>query len=282
MPRLPRLLALLLIAPLLTGLLVACGDDGDEKEPTATAPAAEETATEAPPTTPEATEPEPTDTSAGLIPFDSVHYVVDLEITIAQPGEAEETFISGQVEGDYVAPDSHAFTNTFEFGGLSGTEEIVIIGDDAWIREGQGDWTATSRLASEIADTIDLTSADPGFLSATDLAEGISALDSEAESINGVQTRRYHIPREAIETLSEILGEDFLADTAGLEDFEMTVWLDEETDGLVRAELTATASPDIFGDDAGFNLAENATVTISMTIDVTQINDPDIEIEPPV
>ena len=106
-----------------------------------------------PPTTPEATEPEPTE-SAGLIPFDSLHYVVDLEITIAQPGEAEETFISGQVEGDYVAPDSHAFTNTFEFGGLSGTEEIVIIGDDAWIREGQGDWTATSRLASEIADTI--------------------------------------------------------------------------------------------------------------------------------
>ena len=231
--------------------------------------------------TPEATEPEPTE-SAGLIPFDSLHYVVDLEITIAQPGEAEETFISGQVEGDYVAPDSHAFTNTFEFGGLSGTEEIVIIGDDAWIREGQGDWTATSRLASEIADTIDLTSADPGFLSATDLAEGIGALDSEPDSINGVQTRRYHIPKEAVQTLSEILGEDFLADTAGLEDFEMTVWLDEETDGLVRAELTATASPDIFGGDAGFNLAEDATVTISMTIDVTQINDPDIEIEPPI
>ena len=78
------------------------------------------------------------------------------------------------------------------------------------------------------------------------------------------------------------MGEDFLADTAGLEDFEMTVWLDEETDGLVRAELTATAGPDIFGDDAGFNLADDATVTVSMTINVTQINDPDIEIEPPV
>lgn len=281
MPRFPRLLALLIVAPLLAALVAACGDDGDEKEPTATAPAAEETATEAPPTTPEATEPEPTE-SAGLIPFDSLHYVVDLEITIAQPGEADETFISGQIEGDYVAPDSHAFSNTFEFGGLSGTEEIVIIGDDAWIREGQGDWTATSRLAPEIVNTLDLTSADPGFLSATDLAEGISALDSEPDSVNGVQTRRYQIPKEAIETLSEILGEDFLADTAGLEDFEMTVWLDEETDGLVRAELTATASPDIFGDDAGFNLAEDATVTISMTIDVTQINDPAIEIEPPI
>src|SRR3990170_734705 len=152
MPRFPRLFALLIIAPLLAALIAACGDGGDEGEPTATAPAAEETATEVPLATPGATEPEPTDTSAGLIPFDSVHYVVDLEITIAQPGEADETFISGQVEGDYVAPDSHAFTNTFEFGGLSGTDEIVIIGDDAWIREGQGDWTATSRLASEIAD----------------------------------------------------------------------------------------------------------------------------------
>ena len=269
--------ALLLGFVLLAGLAAACGDDeGEEAEPAATAV---EEATEEEPTEEEAGE---TVAPGGAAPFDSFHYTVDLEMNVTQPGEEEQSFISGQVEGDFVAPDSHAFSTTFEFAGLSGTQEAVIIGDDAWIREGEGDWLATTASDPNIQDALSLTSADPEFLQDQQFAEDLAALDSEEETRNGVQTRRYHIPKESVETLVDLLGEGFLQDAAGLEEFEMTVWLEEETDMLVRAELTATASPELFGEEAGLSLAEGGSVTISMVVDVSQINDESIEIEPPI
>ena len=280
-PRLP--LALLLTSlVLLAGVAFACGGDGDDDaaEPTATEEERDTTPAEADDGEP-TDEPEPTQASSGEPPFDSYHYTVDLAFTVEDAGDTEGTSISGSVEGDFVAPDSHSFTSSFEFAGIGVTQEAVIIGDDAWYREGSGDWTATTVSDPQVQDALSLSSADPGFLQDQEFASDISALDSEAETLNGVETRRYHIPKEAIETLAELLGEDFLEDAAGLEDFEMTVWLEDETGGLVRAEFTATASPDVFGAGAPFDLSAGATVSITMTINVTQINDESIEIEPP-
>jgi hypothetical protein len=276
-----RLLTLLLGAFLLLGL-AACGggDDGDEDgdEPTATAPVA----TEAPDGTEPTDEPDATSEPLGESPFDSYHYTVDLEFTILAPGEEDQAFVTGRVEGDFVAPDRHAFETSFEFAGLSVTEEAVLIGDDAWIRMGGGDWRATSRSDPDVVDAIELTSADPGFLDDTDFAQDLAALDSTPEEINGVQTRRYFIPSEAVDTLVDLLGEDFLADTAGLQEFEMTVWLEEETGALVRAEFDALAGPEILADGSGFDLPEDASAQVVMVIDRTQINDSGISIEPPI
>lgn len=285
MKRLVNALGLLAGLLLVLGLLTACGGGDGETEPTDTPEATE--ALEADETQePDgmATEPpEPGTTSepAAGSPFDSFHYTVDLAFTVSEPGGEDEVFISGQVEGDFVAPDSHAFATTFSFAGLSATQEVVIIEGDAWIREGSGDWTETTALDPEIQDALDLSSADPGFLQDPEFADDLARLDSEPDTINGVETRRYFISREAVETLAALLGEDFLGDTSGIEEFEMTVWLEEETDALIRAELTVTASPELMAEGAPFDLDPDAELTISMFIDVTQINDPDIEIEPP-
>ncbi len=242
MQRFVRIFTLLVSVLLLVGLIAAACGDGDEQEA------------------------EPTATTAAEAPETA----------------AEQTFISGQVEGDFVAPDSHSFTSTFEFAGISGSQEVVIIGNDAWTREGAGDWTKTTADDPEVQDATDLTSADPEFLFSEDLAEGIAVLESEPETIDGVETRRYHIPMEAVEAIVGLLGEEFLEDAGGLEEFEMTVWLEEQSGALVRAELNATAGPEIFGGDAGFDLSPDASAIISMTINLTQINDPDIRIEPPI
>lgn len=267
----------LLAGVLIVGWLLAACNGGGGAEPTVADPTAAE------PPAVETTEPtEAPAAPRGAGPFESFHYTVDLALTIFGAGEDGGPFISGQVEGDFVAPDSHAFTSTFELAGLSGTQEVVIIDDDAWIREGAGDWTHTTIFDPDIQDAIGLTSADPEFLQDQGFAQDIAILDSEAETINGVETRRYHVPKEAVQALVDLLGEDFLEDAAGLGEFEMTVWLEKETGMLVRAELTASVGPDLLGEGIGLGLAGDGEVGISMVVNVTQINDPDIAIEPPI
>lgn len=274
MPRFLRIFAFLSGLLLLAGLAFACGDGGEEAKPTATAT---EEATEEP----EPTATEETEAPQAEYPFQRFHYTVEMDFTISAPGEGEETAISGRIEGDFVAPDSHAFTSRFEFGGLSGTQEVVIIGNDAWIREGSGEWRATSRSDPDVQGALDLTSADPGFLQDPEFAQDISVLESTPETIGGIQTRRYHIPKEAVDTLVELLGEEFLQDASGLEEFEMTVWLEEESGTLIRAELIATASPELLGEEETFDLPPGATVNVSMTISLSRFDDPTIEIVPP-
>ena len=268
MQRSLRIFALLI--GVLVLLLAACTSDSTSETPPTTAPppAAEPTDTPEPP-------------AGKPVAFESFHYTVDLEVTIGE-GDDSEPFISGRVEGDFVAPGSHAFSNTFAFAGLSTTQEVVIIDDQAWIRGGSGDWRETTVFDPDVLDAIGLTSADPEFLQDQQFADDIAILDSEPETINGVETRRYHIPKDAVQALVDLLGDDFLEDAAGLEEFEMTVWLEEETDTLVRAELTASVAPELLGEDSGLSLADSGPVTISMLIDVTQIDDPAIQVEPPI
>lgn len=277
MPRLFRLAALLLALFALIAVASACtgggGGKDDAADPTPTA-----TATEEP-----SSDETPSGGPAGASPFESYHYTVDLEFSIEGAGADEGGVISGLVEGDFTAPDSHSFRTTFDIAGLSATEEAVIIGDRAWFRSSGDEWRATTRDDPDVVSAIDLTSADPGFLTASDLAASLAALDSEIEERNGVSTQRYHIPRDAVEALTALLGDEFLQDTSGLTDFEMTVWLEEESGALVRAEFSATATPDIFaGDPAGFDLPPDATLIISMVIDLTRINDGSISIEAPI
>lgn len=261
----------LLVGILTVGWLLAACSGGGGTEPGSPVPTATEPSSS-----------EPTSVASVPPPFDSFHYTVDLELTISEPDEGGQSFIALQIEGDFTAPDSHSFVSTFQFAGLSGTEEVVIVGDDAWIREDGGEWTQTTLSSRDIQDAISLSSADPDFLQDQQFAEDLAALDSETETINGVETRRYHIPKDTIEAIADLLGEGFLEDAAGIEEFEMTVWLEEESAALIRAELTATASPELFGDDQGFGLATDGTVDMSMIVNVTQINDSEIEIEPPI
>jgi hypothetical protein len=276
MPRLPRLFVLVVLVLSLSVVAFGCKNGGGKKSSTPTSTAA------ASPTAGDLT-PVETPVGAQALPFDSFHYVIDVNFTITQGGETDQSLIGLNVEGDYVGPNSHSYSNSFEFSELSGTQDVIIIGPDAWLREGSGNWTATTADAPEILDTVSLSSADPEFPAAgTDLAGSISALNSDQETRNGVQTHRYTISNADVQALKDILGQDFLANTSGLQDFGMTVWLDDDTNGLVSADLNGTADPSIFGTDSGFNLSPDATVSFTMTIELTQVNDDSISIEPPI
>jgi hypothetical protein len=266
-------------ALLLALTLAACG--GGSGEPAATAVEEPTEGLTGEPTGAEPTEPIETGEPGAALPFDSFHYVVDLEFVIDEPNGDEQSAISGRVEGDYVAPDSHSFVSRFEFGGIGGSQEIVLIDDDAWYRQGGGAWRATTASDPDVADAIDLTSADPDFIYDPEFASDLAAIDSETETVAGVQTRRYFIPQDAVDTLAQLLGPDFLSAESGLLSFEMTVWLEEESGALVKAELSATGTPALLGTDFPLEISADATISISLTLTLSRINDPSIEVGPP-
>src|SRR5262245_18849771 len=89
----------------------------------------------------------------------SFHYVVNLDMQV-QEGEGG---FSGTIEGDYVSPDRHAFSQTYGFSGLTLEENYILIGEDAWTKAGNGEWEATTADDPEVVDALDLTSGDPDF-----------------------------------------------------------------------------------------------------------------------
>lgn len=237
----------------------------------------------------EAEEPEPTETATveptstpePPLGLDSFHYSVALEIGIDEPGTEDDSSVNGMVEGDFAAPWSHAWEQTFNVGAIGGTESFVIIGDDAWKRDGNGEWQQTTASDPEVTDSTDLTAADPDFLSDLEFTNELGAIEGEPEEVNGVQTLRYDLS-DSIAALVDIFGTDFFqGDAAEFQDLDMVVWLEEDTNTLVRADLTALAGPDVFG-DAPFAVSPDADVTIHMTIDISKLNDTSIDIEPPI
>ena len=117
------------------------------------------------------------------------------------PEAASDAELELRIEGDFVAPDAHAFTYEFVFAGSSTTEEAVIIGEAAWLREGTGEWEETARDDQDVQRIVSLSSADPDFLVEQDFVSDIQALDGEPDSINGVETTRYVIPRGMVSGL---------------------------------------------------------------------------------
>lgn len=205
--------------------------------------------------------------------FDSFHYTVEIGFSV----DGEDGGIGVNIEGDYVSPDSHSYEQTFSFGGITGSESAIIIGDDAWSREGQSDWEESSL---SLLDT-DLTSADPEFFSDPEFIDDIAVLDSEDDEVDGREARRYEFSLDDLDTIVELLGEEFLEDMEGVEDLSMVVWVDKEESALLGAELTATTTAAALG-DSGLDLDPDQLVTVQMTIRVTNVNDDSIEIEPPV
>jgi|CXWL01.1.fsa_nt_gi hypothetical protein len=209
------------------------------------------------------------------IDLDSFHYQVEISFSVVGEGGA----INGSIEGDYVAPDSHSYQQTFSLGGISGSEAVIIIGDDAWQREGEGDWSIVDRLD---LDT-DLTSADDEFIADAQFIDDIAALDSEESDVDGRPARKYAFTKDDIEAITDILGEGFLSgdELADIEDFSFVIWVDEDRDVILRAELEATALASVLG-DTGLSVDPGQFVTISLILHLSDVNDKGIEIEPPI
>jgi hypothetical protein len=282
------LIAVALVAAAVVAL--ACSGGGDDDGDDTPRPAETNTVSTVEPVerrteTPGPSGDRPTSTPAPPLGLNTFHYTVELAFNVVAPGDPQAAAISGGIFGDFEAPDSHAFAQQYTVNGISATESYVLIGDDAWYREGEdGEWEQFARDDPEIQESLALTSADPDFLGTDEeFIDGIALFENELETIDDRLTHRYEFTQEDVAMLSGLLEDDLLGGTPleGAENFLLRVWLDDLTGTLRRAELNATLAASALA-DAPFEVPAGSDVEFRLRIDVTRPDDPTITIEPPI
>jgi hypothetical protein len=266
-----RYLAAVLI---LSGAVVlsACGGGGKEEEAAGEkAPEAAATAAATPAATAAATAavtPEegaaegtsgPVEAFAKLESYRmNMHFVLE--------GTATETpgALALDLEGAFVAPDRTQTHVSASLGELELEEESITVGGQTWVKTGDN-WVE-GEPQFQLSD-----------LSPASLLEGLGPdqlrfLKPSKETVNGVDSLRYSIDRadvETLRTLGALLGQD--GDLENLpEEFKVGLWLAEDGGWPVRVTMTARGTMD--GSDE---------MSLDFSMDITDVNDPDISIEPP-
>jgi len=140
---------------------------------------------------------------------------------------------------------------------VAGQEIIVIEGVGAWTKTGDT-WTETPD-ASMYTQMFDAMAPDT-FLNSFALdAYGQYFQDTGTEQKNGVSARHYHVDASALAGLPD--AADFP------EDGTFDVWVSEDGDYLVGMAFSGTVK---------------GQGQVSYAMDVSQVNDPSIVIEPPI
>ncbi|MEA2519861.1 MAG: hypothetical protein QOF49_1941 [Chloroflexota bacterium] len=179
--------------------------------------------------------------------------VVSSGVVPATPAGGRVTMRSTVVQGAHPAAE---FTMTGVDGYVDGRLEAVVIGEDAWLKAGQGPWTKSPGGAADF---------DAAFttLSPIDLAGGFERLTGALERVggqrkNGQQAIRYRSAEG-----------DQRAIAAGLTQGTVDVWL--ATDGGYLVALSVAGTWDVDG----------TATPISLTIDVTSANNAANRVVPP-
>jgi len=290
------LYALATLAASFALIAAACGgDDGvdgadTESESTATATettaAATSEATSAP--TAAATTPAPDATAAATTEaggeteslgdiFDSYHHSMSMRMSIEGLGE----MFSVTTEGDFVAPDRRSAATNSGAMGFGTAIETVVIGDSVWVRQAGGEWAeyTSDSVPPELGG--DVTLAEDLQLDAETRTQ-IEEQDGTPENLNGRETTRYILDEEFYESMSSAFGEGEAFDPSDFEEFTSTVWIDDETGQAIKMEMSIVALPTAFGSDLeGLPVPPDARITMTLSYELSQINDDGISIEAP-
>ncbi|MEZ4501059.1 MAG: hypothetical protein R3C39_00325 [Dehalococcoidia bacterium] len=175
--------------------------------------------------------------------------------------------------GAIVAPDRQQSTIKADLGFLSINLESISIGEDSWTREPGGEWTTASEggfgdLGFDVSPTDVLPTEDDQTLS--DLRDILADREWESEEVNGIDAVRYDITREdLVAMVTETGTAQDLADLEDMQEFDGSIWLERSTG--IPVKLLVDASGTVDGE-------EN---TIHLELNLKDLNDDSIEIEPP-
>ncbi|MEX2159075.1 MAG: hypothetical protein WEB04_06685 [Dehalococcoidia bacterium] len=260
-----------ILASLIIGVAIACGGGASNNAPTATAPVV----TPAPIAT---GEPGPTPEPA----FQSFAYEVQFVAAIESASSQPITSIERRAEGLFQAPGSHAFGGGLGVVGQTPGHQAVVIGDQAWYREGDGAWQQITTTAFLQLGASALTSAQPGFLNETAFEGKLEGLDFTTEESAGVTAHKYSVPADEVNRIGSLLRIAFIQDISQLENVVLTAWTSEETGALVRFELSTLAPPAAVLGQVPENIPADAKARVTLHVELSRINDSSIRISPPI
>ncbi len=251
---------------LLPALLLASCGGSTESTPTPS-PTAQVTAT-------------PTAQNGSALPLERFHYVASLTIREKNPdGDPAEVAVS--TEGDFQAPDRHAFTYTTQLGDVTIKESVVIIGLLAWLRVGDEPWREANVADQQVTDllAVAFSAIRPGFLDGPEfdsVRENVRHLPSTEENVNGVPADRYEVGSPGQEYFQSFLASQQLLQ--GVQDLKWVLWLAQDGAWPVRllASATVTTSSELLE-----NLGLSAPTTWEMRVDISRPNDPSLVVVEP-
>jgi hypothetical protein len=257
---------LLIFAAIAAMAVAACGGSAATVTPSPTATTA---ATPEPVDTPEpsvAPSESPTASASGDGPdlegaTSALEAIKKYEIALTMSGMmpvaegATEIQMSGLVD-----QDNDAYQ--FELNGFAqlgaGTVRFVVIGNDAWIDLGTG--TYISQPGGGVAADQMRDSLSPATLLGQFPTSGYELFRVGEEDRNGIATTHYHASAADTPTLATSIGED------GVMDF----WISNEGGYLVSMEM-----------DGEMDVDGSGAKPVTMSIDLSRINDETISIQPP-
>ncbi len=294
-------------------------------------------------------EPPIADPLVEYAPVEGVRFQAVINLDVAPNdggGDADflALFSDVTVEGAYLASGDHEISITLGESGLLPPMGIVSIGDTLYTNLGFG-WEASEGSTGALVEGLgaDLLGLNLGGLDLRGLLAGgdigglLSALpyavweERGAEPLDSGPARVYALQTDSLGALFEILGTGFLgglfgggdvidpeslAESAGLDSLELTLWVDEASGAAVRLDvamrglrlegfggsgpglglgvaalaLRLDASPR-FGLLTNLRLAVDAldipgpggmSGSVVITLEVTDVNSGDVVIEPPI
>jgi len=203
---------------------------------------------------------------ASLADLESFRYSIEMHIGV--PG-LKDALLPGfaallsdvEIRGAVVAPDKSEMQMTL---GESGrTMGAVVIGEQTWFSSGE-EWTETPNGAP------DVSLLSPDKLSGSIIDGGAFAGSEPArEKLNGVDALHYSQTQSGLGSLRELLGIGEPRDDLPVET-KMDLWLTEEGRYPIRLVIDARGKDE-----------EEREVSIQLEMNVTDLNDPGIEIKPP-
>ncbi|GMU41376.1 MAG: hypothetical protein AMXMBFR23_22420 [Chloroflexota bacterium] len=188
---------------------------------------------------------------------------------LLQPGQTFGLTLTGAA----LAPDREQSITTFALGDLSLAMESVRVGDRMWTREGDGPWResaatdAASPLVAEFEYRPSAIFRASEDYSLDDLTARLGTLTHTMERVNGHEARRYTMTpdqfREVFQSDQEVLPPEAGPDATFIAD----LWFAEALGAPLRMVIV------------GQNGAGQEILRLEM--DMTDLNAPDIAIEPP-
>jgi hypothetical protein len=246
---------------------------GEVEEPTPTSEAAPAPTSEA---TPEATSEATPGPSAVLSPSDVLDsFRFSTEISV----EADGGLVLSS-EGEFEAPDRMGCTVSASLSGFNVSEdELVVVGDDAWLDTGEG-FQATTADDSDVLQDLGLCPGSPTFWQDFTFIQDPGALSGEPDTKNGVDALRYSLGNAA--AALESIG--FLpSELEGVTINTFDVWVAEDGGWPLAIDVDITADAQAASDMFGLPLAEaGQQARITMRVDITDVNAADIHVEEPL
>ena len=188
-----------------------------------------------------------------------------------------EVVFNWSVEGEFEGPDRLTCRGTVGFAGFTvPTEEIVVIGNDAWINSEDG-WRTTTVSDASVAELLDTCAGSPTFWEDFGLSDR-ETNKGQSEEINGVPAVRYDLG-EALESLAALGFAPAEFDSITAERF--VVWLAEEGKWPVAVSMRFLGDATAL-ELSEFGLEEGQLLAMELTVQISDVNNPDIRVYPPL